>query len=187
MANFDCFVRIYLPLDSNGKPKPAEFGRYDLQINSIGGAALNLDEHTSVVDPVFSYTNANGKGYIGVFNQKDTRLVYPAKVLMCKLHFTASQATVQSFVGKLKAMMTYDADVSLNFISAYRVTTGGFENFSANLYNTFGATAIWCDWLGQGLLRDIYEATSTANYMNYSAWSMLADYYDKWQFTNLYG
>lgn len=22
MANFDCYVRIYLPLDANGRPKP---------------------------------------------------------------------------------------------------------------------------------------------------------------------
>lgn len=187
MANFDCYVRIYLPLDSNGKPKPAEFGRYDLQINSIGGVALDLDAYTSVVDPVFSYTNVNGKGYVGVFNQKDTRLVYPAKVLMCKLHFTASKATVQSFVSKLKAMMTYDANTSLDFISAYRVTSDGFDNYTDNLYNSFGATAVWCDWLGKGLLRDIYEATSTANYMNYSAWSMFDQYYEDWGFTNLYG
>lgn len=187
MANFDCFVRIYLPLDSNGKPKPADFGQYDLQINSINGAALQFDSHTSVVNPVFSYCNVNGHGYIAIFNEANTRLVYPKKVLMCKLHFTATSDEVQDFVDKIKAMSLYHESNSTDYCSAYWVGIGGFENYTAELYNSFGATAIWCDWLGLDTLRNIYEATPTANYMNYSAWAMLDEYYDNWQFTNLYG
>lgn len=36
MANFDCYVRIYLPLDANGRPKTSDYGHYDLMIKSMG-------------------------------------------------------------------------------------------------------------------------------------------------------
>lgn len=187
MANtFTCSVRIYLPLDSGGEPETSNFGRYDLQIDSINGKALEFDTHTTVVNPVFSYCNVNGNGYIAIFNQEDTRKVYPAEVLMCKLRFTASETKVKDFLAKIKAMSLYHESISLDFCSAYRVGTGGFENYTNELYNSFGATAIWCDWLGQDKLRDIYEATSTTNYMDYSAWALFDQYYEKWRFTNLY-
>lgn len=69
MANFDCDVRIYLPLDANGRPKTSDYGHYDLMIKSMGNTPLNFDSHTSVVDPVFSYGGSNnGQGYVKIFN-----------------------------------------------------------------------------------------------------------------------
>lgn len=122
MANFDCYVRIYLPLDANGRPKTSDYGHYDLMIKSMGNTPLNFDSHTSVVDPVFSYGGSNnGQGYVKIFNPNKTVNIFTFDMLACTFHFTASSAKVDAFVKQMQKVLTYSSKDSN--ASTYKVNS----------------------------------------------------------------
>ena len=187
MGNFNCYVRIYLPLDSNGKPQPTNFGQYDLQIDSNDGTEFKFDEHTPFLQPVISYGGINGAGYVKIFDASDTRRVFTSDYLLCKYHFTATSNEVASFINYLQGMVEYNENHSSGICPAYRVTTGPFQNYTASLYNCFGATAIWCrNCLGMDTLYDIYTSTAAQlDHMTYAAWELFDSLHPYWRFTEL--
>lgn len=186
MANFDCFVRIYLPLNADGTPQPLAFGRFDLQINSINGAQLVFDSHTAVVNPVFRFEGQAGAGYVKIFSEARTRQVQTNDCLLCKYHFIASDTAVMSFVQMLQGMLTFVAGNTDKDMSLYRVTTGPFQTYTTARNNSFGATAIWCSALGMSILNNIYNTTEAQlNYMTYASWELFDQLFGSWQFDKL--
>lgn len=185
MANFDCYVRIYLPLRANGTPDDSQFGHYDLQIDGIGDASLPFDSHTNIKKPVFAFGGFGGKGYVKIFPETKTSAFYTGEMLLCKYHFTATAANVQSFVTTMQNMLTYQS--KSNGISLYKVTSGPYQTFSANRYNSFGAVAAWCSGLGDSGLANIYNqyTNNGTGYMNYAVWAMFNTYFGAWRFTKL--
>lgn len=182
MANFNCYVRIYLPLDANGRPKTSDFGHYDLAINSLGGAALNFDSHTSVVNPVFSYGGSNnGQGYVKIFNQNKTLNIFTGDMLCCTFPFTASSDKVGAFITQMQKVLTYSSKDSN--CSTYKVNSNwGFKTFTTARNNSFGAVATWCSALGDNGLLNIYNSSAAkSNHMNYAAWAMYNQYYGAWE------
>lgn len=166
MANFDCYVRIYLPLDANGRPKTSDYGHYDLMIKSMGNTPLNFDSHTSVVDPVFSYGGSNnGQGYVKIFNPNKTVNIFTFDMLACTFHFTASSAKVGAFVKQMQKVLTYSSKDSN--ASTYKVNSNwDYKTFTTARNNSFGAVAAWCSALGDnGLLNIHNSAAAKNNYM----------------------
>lgn len=184
MANFNCHVRIYVPLKSDGSPATSQSGRYDLQIDSIGGATLNFDSHTKVVNPVFSYTGFSGDGYVRIFNEAKTTQVYDTgHYLLCKFDFTATAEKVTSFIKTLQGMLNYSSYYSNNDCSVYRVTAEPFDTYLRSSTNSFAATAVWCNMLGLSALYDIYNSSS--DYTDYDAWELFDQLYTAWSFEEL--
>lgn len=187
MANFDCYVRIYLPLDANGRPKTSDYGHYDLMIKSMGNTPLNFDSHTSVVDPVFSYGGSNnGQGYVKIFNPNKTRSIFKWDMLACTYHFTAPSSKVDAFVKQMQKVLTYSSkDVTC---STYKVNSyWDYKTFTTVRNNSFGAVAAWYSVLRDNGLLNIHNSTEAKNnYMSYAAWAMFQKSYAAWQFRGIY-
>ena len=185
MANFDCYVRVYVPLTSSGTPDTSSLGHFDLQIDGINDASLPFDSHTNIRKPVFSFGGINGAGYVKIFPETKTNVFYNNNMLLCKWHFTATSAMVQSFVTTMQNMLTYQS--KSNDISLYKVTSGPYQTYSVNRYNCFGATAAWCSWLGNNTLANIYNQYTNdgTGYQSYAAWEMFNANYPAWRFTSL--
>lgn len=185
MANFDCYVRVYVPLDSNGKANTSDMGYYDLQIDGLNGASLEFDSNTNVKSPVFAFGGSSGKGYVKIFPASKTNTFHSGKKLLCKWHFTATSAKVQSFISTMQNMLTYQS--KSNGISLYKVNSGAFTTYNVNRYNPFGATATWCNMLGNSTLLTIYNkyTNDSTGYKNYAAWEMFNANYTAWRFNDL--
>ena len=181
---FNCYVRTYLPLDANGKPDLTDFGRYDLQINSIGNVALEFDEDTIVVDPVFSYGNAGGNGCVYVFNRLATHSVFNNEVLLCARQFEVDGDTVAAFVNELRGTLDFKTKDAVK--SIYHVVSGELISYSKSVCNSFAATAFWANKLGRSELLDIYRATDPDKYMSYSAWEIFDKQYENWMFGSIH-
>lgn len=184
MANFDCYVRIYLPLNAAGMPDTNQFGMYDLQIEGINDADLPFDSHTTVNSPVFTFGGIGGNGYVRIFPDAKTSSIF-SNQLICKYHFTASDTAVMNFLTTLKNTLTFvnkDSNSSL-----YRVTSGPQTVYNDHRYNTFGATAVWAGALGDNTLVNIYNTytNDTTGYWNYAAWEMFNTFHTAWSFDYL--
>ena len=181
MANFDCYVRIYLPLDANGRPKTSDYGHYDLMIKSMGNTPLNFDSHTSVVDPVFSYGGSNnGQGYVKIFNPNKTVNIFTFDMLACTFHFTASSDKVGAFVTQMQKVLTYSSKDSN--ASTYKVNSNwDYKTYTTARNNSFGAVAAWCAALGDSGLLNIHNSSAAkSNYMTCATWAMYKQYYAAW-------
>lgn len=184
---FECYVRVYLPLDSSGKPSTNTFGRYDLQIQSKNGKKLEFDSHTKIVNPVFSFDGISGVGYVRIFAPANTNKVYRNHKLACMYQFTAPDSKVTSFIDYLKDNLTYSSTYSNSYCSTYRVNDNGWKQYTTARKNSFGATATWCYKLGMDKLYTIYnKAASVSNYMKYAAWKLFDAMYEYWQFVKIY-
>lgn len=193
MANFDCYVRTYLPLTTAGLPDINNVGWYDLQIDGLNDADLVFDEHTTVNSPVFAFCknvnsnesgNANN-GFVHIFPEADTTTIYTTPLLMCKYKFTASQTATRNFINTMKDMLTYTGKEGN--CSLYRVNSGPFMTYTDERYNSFGATAVWANWLGYSGLKSIYDqyTNDSDGYLNYAAWEMFTDRCSAWSFNVL--
>lgn len=185
---YNCFVRVYLPVDSNGKPQPSLFGHFDLQIDSADGkTGFPFDSHTSsMLHPVISYRGYGNTGFVKIFDAKDVDDVFTNNYLLCRYHFTASSNKIVSFTNSLRSMLTYRSIYSSTNVPTYEVTSGPFQNYSDSLYNAFGATAIWCNSLGMDALYNIYTSSAAQqDHTTYAAWALFDQLFKAWQFTDL--
>lgn len=185
MGKFNCYARIYLPLTASGTPSTGHIGWYDLQIDGSNDAGLEFDNQTNIQNTVFEFRNISGNGYVRIFNETKTSIIHSGHFVLCKYKFTASRDATLSFINKMKEMLTFSYK-NENY-SLYRVSSGSFQVYTKERYNSFGATAIWVNWLGSSSLKKIYDQNldDDTGYLNYAAWEMFDQHYNSWSINEL--
>ena len=183
---YKCKVRIYLPLDNNGKPNLSDFGYYDLEISPVDNQTQQIvfDTHTQVNNPVFCYGHGNNsQGQMKIFAASKTTNIFVAPKLIFKWEFNASDEQVESFLYTMRRALDYSSgDASLGNYALYNVIRGPFTTYSIDSKNCFYATAYMCDLLGNDTLMEIYtENNSNTGYLNYKAWTMFNEHYTSWK------
>lgn len=187
MANFNCYIRFYLPLNSSNIPNTDNVGWCDLQIDGLNGASLEFDEFTTVKSPVFAFGSDGGKGYVRIFPAAKTLDIYTSPLLLCMFKFTATQAQVTNFLDNIRTPGLLTFQRKTNYYSLYKVTSGPFQVYTKERYNTMGATATWANWLGDSRLKTIYDkyTDGSTGYKKYATWELFNEFYTAWSFVAL--
>lgn len=164
-----CNIRIMVPINGNDW-----IGHYDLH---LGGEWFFGDRN--FINPVFSYEN---DGKLHVFEHQHSFAHYDAKkpfeVWYCS--FPADTNQVRSCLRNIEACVASGPVLNNNHDYVYTLNNE-FSEYSYREHNCFRATAIWCNWLGDNTLLQIYNRYTT-NYEAYKPTKMKALYSSSWDY-----
>lgn len=179
MSNFQCHVRIYVPVDDNGNIKRDvnELGHYDLQIDNNGA---NLVFNNLVfANPVFSYVPIGNRGCVAMAGESN---IHVSNNRLYYFDFEATPEKVAAFLNSLQNTFLDLDPVKIDWENQYvwyYVKTGPFVYYHVESSNCFSATATWCSMLGNDVLTSV--GTSVSDYHDLAAWKMYDRFGSAWR------
>lgn len=160
-------------------------GHYDLQL--VGNYTFDGVKYTN---PVFTYGNDNGTGFLGIFNRSLSVAVYkkflPFKGYNYNGKTSSTTAQYNAFLDLIKASIDTSSkkavtikDASGNKVgTGYRYTiTSSYKNYSKKSRNCFMAVGLWVNALGDSRFKDFAAKHS---YTDYTAYQMVNNYPSLW-------
>lgn len=153
----NCYVRIWQPNDPN-----EDWGYYDLYIEgtvTVKGKPLT--------DPVFCYYSDSN---LYIYPNARTKNNYPYNTWAQKTvyRYKFSSNSLSDFQDNLSAAISsFDPGSNANLVKCYLASNNVFATYSRQRINSFCAVAYWCDWLGNSVLKDVYNTAHNTAYEKY--------------------